>query len=66
MTFLLKKIANLNPEELEKHPITHQNWKSIDAFFSKKRVVLTRIYTLNPGRIGITRGELVIDNRYKR
>ena len=62
----LKKKPELNPGELEKHPIAHQNWKSIVAVFSKKHCVLTRIHSLNPGTIGITRGELVIDNRYKR
>ena len=57
----LKKKPELNPGELEKHPIAHQNWKSIAAFYGKIHPVLTRIKTINPGSIGITREELVTD-----
>ena len=35
-----------------------QNWKSIAVIYSRKGSVLTRIDTLNPGRIGITHEEL--------
>ena len=38
-----------------------QNWKSIAVIYSRKGSVLIRIDTLNPGRIGITHGELVTD-----